>query len=109
MVTLKVVYQPKDAIEVPEEVIKEYTLVLSISQSPSWIKLDIDGENKISQVLQPNTQHEYKVENNFTLVTGRVQNTSITVNNEPLNITSSSQSGIGQLICNIVNSQLICE
>jgi len=109
MVTLKVVYQPKDAIEVPEEVIKEYTLVLSISQSPSWIKLDIDGENKISQVLQPNTQHEYKVENNFTLVTGRVQNTLITVNNEPLNITSSSQSGIGQLICNIVNSQLICE
>ena len=109
MVTLKVVYQPKDAIEAPKEVIKEYTLVLSISQSSSWIKLDIDGENKISQVLQPNTQHEYKVENNFTLVTGRVQNTLITVNNEPLNITSSSQSGIGQLICNIVNSQLICE
>lgn len=107
--TLKVIYQPQDSTETPTQVVKEYILIVSISQSPSWIKLDIDGENKISQVLQPNTQHEYKVENNFTLVTGRVQNTTVTVNNETIPITSSSQSGIGQLICNIVNLQLVCE
>ncbi len=108
-VTLKVIYQPLELTETPIEVVKEYIIVVSISQSPSWIKLDIDGENKISQVLQPNTQHEYKVEKNFTLVTGRVQNTTVTANNEALTITSSSQSGIGQLICNIVDNELKCE
>jgi len=107
--TLKVVYQPKDLTEILPEELKEYILVISISQSPSWIKLDVDGENKISQVLQPNTQHEYKVKNNFTLVTGRVQNTVVTVNNDPLTITSSSQNGIGQLVCKIVNLELVCE
>ncbi|HRX43760.1 MAG TPA: DUF4115 domain-containing protein [Candidatus Dojkabacteria bacterium] len=108
-VTLKVVYSPLEIAEIEEEEVKEFILILSISQSPSWIKLDIDGENKISQVLQPNTEHEYRVESNFTLVTGRVQNTSLTVNNEALPISSSSQSGIGQLTCNIVNSELKCE
>lgn len=107
--TLKVVYQPQNTTEIPTEAIKEYMLVVSISQSPSWVKLDVDGENKISQVLQPNTQHEYKVEKNFTLVTGRVQNTTVTVNNEALQITSSSQSGIAQLVCNIINNELKCE
>ncbi len=108
-ITLKVVYSPLELTEIEEAEVKEFLLILSISQSPSWIKLDIDGENKISQVLQPNTVHEYKVESNFTLVTGRVQNTSLTVNNEALPITSSSQSGIGQLTCSVVNSELKCE
>lgn len=108
-ITLKVIYTPSEVSEIEEENVKEFLLVLSISQSPSWIKLDIDGENKISQVLQPNTQHEYKVENNFTLVTGRVQNTVLTINNETVPITSSSQSGIGQLTCSIENSELKCE
>jgi cytoskeletal protein RodZ len=107
--TLKVIYSPSEVSEIEKEEVKEFLLVLSISQSPSWIKLDVDGENKISQVLQPNTQHEYKIENNFTLVTGRVQNTVLSINDEIIPITSSSQSGIGQLTCSIENSELKCE
>jgi len=108
-VTLKVVYTPKEETTTQEESIKEFKLLLSISQSPSWIKLDIDGESKISQVLQPNTQHEYNVLQSFTLVTGRVQNTSLKVNNEEIKITSSSTTGIGQITCQIENNELKCE
>lgn len=107
--TLKVVYSPIEQENEIEEVEKDFLLTLTISQSPSWIKLDIDGENKISQVLQPNTEHEYIVLNSFTLVTGRVQNTSVTVNQQSIDIASSAQSGIGQVTCNIVNNELVCE
>ncbi len=107
-ITLKVVYNPKEET-VSQEQTKAFKLLLSISQSPSWIKLDIDGESKISQILQPNTQHEYNVTKSFTLVTGRVQNTLLTVNNQELKIVSSSTTGIGQISCEIQNNELKCE
>ena len=107
-VTLKVIYTPKEEA-LSQEQTKEFVLLLTISQSPSWIKLDIDGENKISQVLQPDTQHEYKILNSFTLVTGRVQNTSLKVNNEDILISSSDTTGIGQVTCNIESNELKCE
>jgi hypothetical protein len=107
-VTLKVIYTPKDENTTQQET-KEFTLLLTVSQSPSWIKLDVDGQNKISQVLQPNTQHEYKILNNFTLVTGRVQNTSLTVNGENITVSSSSATGIGQVSCKIESNELKCE
>ncbi len=107
-ITLKVIYNPKED-STSQEPIKEFKLLLTISQSPSWIKLDINGENKISQVLQPNTQHEYIVTESFTLVTGRVQNTLLTVNNQEIKVVSSSTTGIGQITCQIENSELKCE
>lgn len=107
--TLRVMYTPSNQEQIVEESTKEFLLTVTISQSPSWVKLDIDGENKISQVLQPNTQHEYKLTDSFTLVTGRIQNTTINVNGGEINIASSSESGIGQLTCNIENNELICE
>lgn len=106
--TLKVIYSPEKEISV-EEIQKEFLLVLTISQSPSWIKLDVDGENKISQVLQPNTQHEYAVLKAFTLVTGRVQNTNVKVNGEELKVSSSGTTGIGQITCEILNNEIKCE
>jgi cytoskeletal protein RodZ len=107
-ITLKVIYKPKKET-ISQEQTKDFVLLLTISQSPSWIKLDVDGENKISQVLQPNTQHEYKILNSFTLVTGRVQNTSLKVNNDDILISSSDTTGIGQVTCNIENNELKCE
>ena len=108
-ISIKATYTPKaEEISAPVE-IKDFVLTLVISQSPSWIKLDIDGENKISQVLQENTQHEYKIEKTFTLVTGKVQNTSLKINGEEIKISSSAKTGIGQITCNIEENKPICE
>ncbi|HQA87466.1 MAG TPA: DUF4115 domain-containing protein, partial [Candidatus Dojkabacteria bacterium] len=108
-ITLRVTYTPKDEeITTPTET-KEFILTLSISNSPAWIKLDVDGENKISGVLQENTQHEYKVEKTFTLVTGKANNTSLKVNGEEVKILTSAQTGIGQITCNIQENKLLCE
>lgn len=105
--SIKVIYEPNTEDEVKET--KEFLLTLTISQSPSWIKLDIDNENKLEQVVQPNTISEYEVKEKFTLVTGRVQNTSLEVNGETLPLTSSATTGIGQIACQIVDNELICE
>ena len=105
--TLKVIYAP--VIVQQEQESNEFLLTLSINQSPSWVKLDIDSENKISQVLQPNTVHEFNVIEKFTLVTGRVQNTTLEVNGENISLTASNLTGIAQISCNIVENQLQCE
>ncbi len=106
--TLKVIYTPQQEGE-DEIEIKEFLLTLSITQSPSWIKLDIDDENKISQVLQPNTVHEFEVINKFTLVTGRVQNTKLEINGEDIPLTASTQTGITQITCTVVENELECQ
>lgn len=105
--SFKVIYNP---IKQEQEVdIKKFLLSLSITQSPSWIKLDIDDENKISQVLQPNTIHEFEVNQKFTLVTGRVQNTKLIVNEQELILNENNTTGIAQITCNIVLEQLECQ
>lgn len=108
--TLKVIFNPKGST--PDEPIveeKEYKIVLKVLQSSSWIKLDVDGENKISQILEPNTQREFLFEDSLTLVTGRVQSTQLEINGEKMEIKSSQNSGVGQITCQITPEGFKCE
>lgn len=106
--TIKVVYTPKD-ITVSEPVAQENLLTLTILQSSSWIKLDIDSENKISEILQPNTIHEYTVLNTFSLTTGRIQSTQIQLNGKDIPIPSTNNTGVGQITCHIIQNTTECE
>ncbi len=106
--TLKVFFTPTE--EVPEkEIIKENKIVLKILQSSSWIKLDIDGENKIAQILEPNTQRDFIFKDTLTLVTGRVQSTQLEIDGKKIDIKSSQNSGVGQITCKITSEELKCE
>lgn len=107
--TIKVIYNEK---EIPsdnqQQDLKEYKLTLKILQSASWIKLDIDGENRISQILQPNTQENFVFKENFVLVTGKVNSTSINVNGEEIEIPSKQNTGVGQITCTVLPTGLEC-
>ena len=106
--TLKVFFTPTE--ELPkEEIVIENKIVLKILQSSSWIKLDIDGENKISQILEPNSQRDFIFQNTLTLVTGRVQSTQLEINGESIDIKSSQNSGVGQITCEITTEGIKCE
>lgn len=109
--TIKVIYNTELAEETQpeEEVTKEYKAVLKITGASAWIKLDIDGENKVAQILEPNTSQEFTVTNELTLVTGRISATSLEINGEALEITSSQNSGVGQITCQIVQNTLECQ
>ncbi|PKN02486.1 hypothetical protein CVU76_00385 [Candidatus Dojkabacteria bacterium HGW-Dojkabacteria-1] len=108
--TLKVLYvvQADDEITEQEEATNEYKVELKISNAASWIKLDIDGVNKVSQILDPNTQQEFTLERELTLVTGKVQSTQLLINGEEIKISSSQNTGVGQITCKIQNTGLEC-
>ncbi len=109
--TVKVIYSNLNTDEPTQEetIEKTYTVIVKILQSSAWIKLDVDGENKISQIMEPNTQRDFTVKNNLTLVTGRIQSTQLEINGEKVEINSSQNSGVGQITCNITDDGYKCE
>jgi len=100
--------QGNDEIVEQEEIVKEYKVLLKISSATSWIKLDIDGVNKVSQILNPNTQQEFTLERELDLVTGKVQSTQLFINGEEIKISSSQNTGVGQVTCKILDTGFEC-
>lgn len=106
---IKVIYENKVAEPLPtEQKPTEYKLTLKTLQSASWIKLDIDGENRISTIVEPNTQQDFTFTKDFTLVTGKVISTSAEVNGEKVEIKSKQNTGVGQVTCTISTTGLEC-
>ncbi|MGI6423301.1 MAG: RodZ domain-containing protein [Candidatus Dojkabacteria bacterium] len=108
--TLKVFYKiESEQPEQKEEKPTEFKVLLQISESSAWIKLDIDGKNKVAQILEPNISKEFTLTQTLTLVTGKITSTSLKINNEKINISASPTSGIGQVECNIVQNRVECK
>ena len=107
---IKVIYDTQqEQTETPQQNIpQEYKLNIKIIQSASWIKLDVDGENKISAIVQPDTSQEFTFTNGFSLTTGKIPSTMIEVNGEPIQITSKQNTGVGQVTCTISSQKLEC-
>lgn len=82
-------------------------LVLEIVNASAWIKLDIDDENKISQVIQPSKQ-EFVVKNRFKVITGRITNTKVTYNGAAIELKTNKSTGVAEITCGIRNNALEC-
>lgn len=106
--TLKITYSPAQVAPVPEETTKTFTLKLTVKGAASWIKLDIDGKNKLSQTVQPSTQ-TYTVTDNFSIITGKAANTTVYINDEPLPWSTNSTTGVAEINCQIKDQALSCE
>jgi cytoskeletal protein RodZ len=107
--TVRVTLEKEDQQPIIEEAPKEFTLKLQIVDSSSWIKLDVDSENKISQILAPGTVQEYKFTQAFTITSGKVLSTKISVNGEDINLLSNQSSGVSTISCKIEDSILNCD
>lgn len=103
---LKVTYTKEQAVE--EEKPQINTLRLEVSNSVAWIKLDVDGENKISQNVQPSKQ-DFTVEENFRVTTGRLANTKIFFNDAPISWNTNTTTGVAEISCDIINQSLSCK
>ena len=109
--TIRVRYIVKeDAIEEEDEGEEEITnlLTLEIVDSPVWIRLDLDNENQLSQVVEP-SELEYTFFDNMYIITGRVNNTNIYWNNEIVEWKPTQRTGVAELTCQVVEQELICE
>lgn len=106
--TRKVTYNKPVQAEVPVNTVKTFTLTVEVKGSASWIKLDIDGQNKVSKVVEPSKQ-TYEVKDKFYIITGKAANTNISMNGEPLAWKTNSTTGVAEITCTIVSNALSCE
>lgn len=106
--TRKVTYNKPTAQEAVVEAPKTFTLSVEVKDSAAWIKLDIDGQNKISQVVQP-SKKDYPVTSKFYIITGKAGNTNIFMNGQPLAWKTNSTTGVAEITCTILNQALSCE
>ena len=105
-VTYAVDTQPEK--EEQKEEITENIIKLEVFDSSAWVRLDIDGENKISQVLEP-TEEEFAIEKNLYIITGRIKNTRIYFNNNLLEWQTNQTTGVAELTCKIEEGELLCQ
>ena len=104
--TIKIIY--KKPTEEPKEEITANKIKLEIFDSAAWIKLDIDDENKLAQVVQP-SEMEYEIKNKLHITTGRVSNTRVFFNGEPLAWPPTTEKGVVGMECTIVENSIKCE
>lgn len=110
--TLRVTYQVRDEEDIEEvedeDEITRNILTLEIVDSPAWIRLDLDNENKLSQVVEP-SEIEYTFFDNMYIITGRVSNTNIYWNDELVEWKPTQRTGVAELTCQIVEQDLVCD
>lgn len=110
--TLKVTYitqeLEQEESEQEQEDITENIITLEVFDSAAWVRLDIDEENKISQVVEPSTL-EWNIEKKVYVITGRVSNTRILFNDNIVDWQTNQTTGVAELTCEIEQDQLICE
>ncbi|MCD4811067.1 helix-turn-helix domain-containing protein [bacterium] len=108
---IKITYNAPQEIEAEEEeeIEKQNTIKLTISISSVWVRLDIDKNNELSQIVQVGEEYEYEVKESFSFTTGKIGSTQIFFNNENVDIPINSNN-VGFLSCNITKEkQLDCE
>ncbi len=109
--TIRVRYN-KEAIQETEnqeeEATKENIITLEIFDSPAWIRLDIDNENKLSEVVEP-SKFEFPVEEKLYIITGRLGNTRLLYNGEILDWQTNQTTGVAELTCQIQEGVISCE
>lgn len=109
--TIKVTYLVDDIEaddEEKEEEDTELTITLEVFDSAAWVRLDIDDENKVSQVVEPSTL-EWTITEKLYVITGRVGNTRILFNDNIIDWQTNQTTGVAELSCEIVETELSCE
>lgn len=107
--TRKVIYnKSKEEIKVEDKPEQKNTVTLEVSGVASWVRLDVDQINKVSQVLQPSRQ-EFEVKNSFYVITGRASNTFLYFNNEPVDWNNRNTTGVAEITCTVKNNNITCQ
>ena len=105
---IRVTYNEETVQEQEEQATETNIITLEIFDSPAWIKLDIDNENKLSEVVEP-SEFEFPIEQNLYIVTGRLGSTRLLYNGEMLNWQTNQTTGVAELTCQVQEGVISCE
>jgi len=104
--TIKITYNKPTEEEKVEIVVNK--IKLEVFDSAAWIKLDIDSENKLAQVVQPSI-NEYEIKNKLHVVSGRVSNTKVYFNNELIAWPPTTDKGVAGIECTVEDNTIKCQ
>ena len=100
--TRKITYE-----KVEEEKVEEIkkVITLEIVDTATWIRLDVDDINQLTQVVEP-SKKEYEFNEKFYIMTGRIGNTKIFFNEEELSWPANPTKGVFEMTC-ILNGEVL--
>ena len=104
----KITYTKPATEQISQPAVKTFQLKIEVNGASSWVKLDVDGSNKVAKVVEPSTM-EYSLTNQFYIITGRAANTKVYVNDELITWKTNNSTGVAEITCNISNQSLVCE
>ncbi len=107
VVTVKVTYSKPQVVQKTEQPVQNI-VKLQIIDSPAWIKLDIDDENKLVQVVNPSTQ-EFPIKEKLRITSGRLTSTKLYFNEKEISWPTSTIKGVAVMECAITNNELQCK
>lgn len=104
---IKIYYTKPNPVE-EVEVTKTTKLTLKIKSADTWVKLIVDNRQELAQTVKAGFTKSYTAKTSFELVSGRIDNTQLYINDKlwPLNI--NTQTGIASLSCKLENGEVIC-
>lgn len=107
--TIKVTYiKEEEETEQEDEEKEENIITLEVFDSAAWVRLDIDDENKVSQVVEPSTL-EWTIEEKLYVITGRVGNTRLLFNDNIVSWQANQTTGVAEMTCQIIEQALVCD
>ena len=100
--TRKITYE-----KVEEEKVEEIkkVITLEIVDTATWIRLDVDDINQLTQVVEP-SKKEYEFNEKFYIMTGRIGNTKIFFNEEELSWPANPTKAVFEMTC-ILNGEVL--
>jgi cytoskeletal protein RodZ len=111
--TLNITYEAPENEQrekIEENIEPEINMVrLEIVNSSVWVQLNIDKENKLSQIVQAGDTYDYEVTEEFSLTTGIIASTKLFFNDQSVPINQNASS-VGSVTCEInQGNQIECE
>jgi cytoskeletal protein RodZ len=111
--TLNITYEAPENEQrekIEENIEPEINMVrLEIVNSSVWVQLNVDKENKLSQIVQAGDTYDYEVTEEFSLTTGIIASTKLFFNDQSVPINQNASS-VGSVTCEIIEgNQIECE
>lgn len=106
---LKIYYEEPKIVNYQIPVIDKYFNVqLKVSKQPSWVKLVVDGKQKLAQIVDAGFNETYKFKTDLEVVTGRIDNTTVIIGGKTRLFKLDSKTGVATLVCSVENNEVNC-
>lgn len=106
---LNITYTPKtpEVKSAKKEEEKVNKITVEVNNQPTWLQLEVDGDQKFAEIVNPGFKKDYKITKSFKVVTGIPENTRILINGKLASLSGNAGSA-GTLSCEVRGESVSC-